>query len=129
MLKKNAQKLIKLIQSYRWVKWGDGKVLRPILTADILPSSTTTTSGEFRLEGTGEGTGVIRGGVALLEDTTTPALFMATMVVALKASVVLFSGWKSITRSLGAYIMHRTAYPEPRTATQNTKVRVEPVLS
>lgn len=63
-----------------------------MLTAEVLPSFVTTKSRELRLEGTGEGIGVIRGGVPLLEETTTPAFFMATIVVALNASVVLFSG-------------------------------------
>lgn len=50
------------------------------------------------------------GGVVLSEDTTTPlAVFIATTVVALKASVVLLSGRKIITRNLGAYIIPSTA--------------------
>ena len=38
----------------------------------LLP--TAIVSGELRLDGTGEGTGVIRGGVALFEDTNYPSL-------------------------------------------------------
>ena len=101
-----------------------------MFTAEDLSScSKERTSGEFRLDGTGEGTGVKRGGVALLEEMTTPDFFMATIVAALNASVVLLSGWKRITRSFGAYMIHSTAYPELSTPTQNTKLRVEPVLS
>lgn len=90
---------------------GDGEIRWPILTALNLPLITVNPSaGDSRLEGRGEETGVALGGVVLFEDTTTPpVLFIATNVIARKASVVLSSGRKSITRNFGEYIIHSTA--------------------